>query len=73
MCKALNHYDSFLVFVSAFSGCVSISAFASLIFVPVGIASSAVGLENFAVTAGIKKSIVKKKRKKSSYSVISKN
>ena len=43
---------------------VSISAFASLVGVPVGIASSAVELQNFAITAGIKKhrSVIKKAR-----------
>ena len=56
----------FHVFISAVSGCVSISALASLVGVPVGIARSAVGLKTCASTAGIKryKSIIKKKRKK---------
>ena len=51
----------FLVFVSGF---VVISAFASLTVVPVGIVSSAVGTGICAITAGIKKSIINKKRKK---------
>ena len=37
------------------SGCVSISAFASLLAIPVGITSSAVGINNCAITAEIKK------------------
>ena len=57
---------NFLVFFSAISGCVSISAFASLVGVPVSITSSAVGLNIFALISGIKKykSILKKKEKK---------
>ena len=38
--KALNYFDHFVPFVSAVSGCVSISAFASLVGVPIGIAIS---------------------------------
>ena len=65
-CGPFNYFEHFFVFVSAISGCVSISPFASLVGVPVGIASSAVGLKICAITAGIKKcnSIIKKKRKK---------
>ena len=44
VCRALNYFEHF-VFVSAVSGCVSVSAFASLARVPVSIVSSAVGLE----------------------------
>ena len=45
---------------------VSISAFASLVCVSVGITSSAVGIKICAITAEIKKykSIIKKKKKK---------
>ena len=55
-----------LILASTVPGCVSISAFPSLVCVPIGIASSAVGLKIFAVTAEIKKykSIIKKKKKK---------
>ena len=65
VCKALYYFEHFLVFVSAVSGCFSISAFASLVGVPVGIASSTVGLKICAITAGIKryKPVIKKKRK----------
>ena len=43
-----------------------ISAFASLVGIPLGITSSAIGLKLCAITAGIKKykSIIKKKKKK---------
>ena len=56
----------FLFFISAISGCVSISAFASLVGVPESIANAAVGLKICAITAGIKKykSTIKKKKKK---------
>ena len=66
VCRALNYFEHFLVFVSELSDCVSISAFASLVGFPVGIASSAVGLKICAITVGIKKfkSIIKEKRKK---------
>ena len=55
-----------VILVSTIICCVSISAFASLVFVPVYIRSSAVGIKIYAITAGIKehKSIIKKKKKK---------
>ena len=51
---------------SKITGCISISAFASLIGIPIGITTSAVGLKICANGAGIKKynSIYKKKKKK---------
>ena len=66
MCKALKYFRHFLIFISAVSGFVSISAFSSLVGVPIGIKSSAVALKICAITTGIKKyySIIKKKRKK---------
>ena len=65
-CKYLNYVEQVLILVSTVTGCVSISAFASLVCVPFGITSSAVGLKICAITAGIKKykSIIKKKKKK---------
>ena len=61
--KTLLDYANLFSF---FSGCVSISAFASLVVVPLGIANSAVEWNIYAITAGIKKfkCIMKKKRKK---------
>ena len=55
-----------LILDSTITGYVSISSLASLVCVPVGITSSAVGLKICAMTAGIKKymSIIKKKKKK---------
>ena len=65
-CKYLNYVEHLLILVSTVTTCVSISAFASLICVPVGIKSSVIGLKICAITAGIKqyKSIIKKKKKK---------
>ena len=63
--RALNFFEHFLIFISAVIGCVSISAFASLILVPACITVSAIGLKIYAITARIKKykSIIKKKWK----------
>ena len=52
----------FLVFVFAANDCVSISEFVLLGGVPVGIASSKVGIKNFGSTAGIKNSRLVMKR-----------
>ena len=51
---------------STITGCVCISAFASLIDIPIGITSSPLGFKICVITAGIKryKSIIKKKKKK---------
>ena len=64
-CKYLNYVEHLLILVSTVIGCISISAFASLVCVPVGITSSAVEIKVFVITAGIKKynSIIKKKQK----------
>ena len=66
VCRDLNYFEHFIIFDSALSSCVSISVFASLIGVFVGIASSAVESKVCAITAEIKmyKSIIKKKMKK---------
>ena len=65
-CNYFNYVEKLLVLVSAVTGCVSIFAFASLVGVPVGITSSAVGIKTRAITAGIKKykSNIRKKKKK---------
>ena len=65
-CGVLNYIDHPLVVISTITGCVSISTFASLVAIPIGIASSTIGLNICVTTAGIKmyKSIIKKKRKK---------
>ena len=65
-CKYLDYVEHLLILVSTITGCVLISAFTSLVVVPVGITSSAVAIKMYATTAGIKKykSIIKKKKKK---------
>ena len=65
-CKTLNYVEHLLVLGSTFTGCVSISAFASFVGIPVGIVSSARGLKISVIKAGIKKykSIIKNEKKK---------
>ena len=55
-----------LILVSTVTGCIRISAFATLVAIPVGITSSVVGIKYCAITAWIKKhkSMIKKKKKK---------
>ena len=66
VCKTPNYIEHFYVLASTITGCVSISAFASSVGIPIGITSSAFGLNICAITAGIRnyKSIIKKKKKK---------
>ena len=52
--KYLNYDENLLILVSTVTGFVSISALASLLCLPVGITSFAVGLNFYAITAGIK-------------------
>ena len=54
-CKYINYVDYLLILVSATTGYVSISTFAWLVCVPVGITSSTVGIQICATTAEIKK------------------
>ena len=64
-CKYLNYIEHLHILALTVTSCVWISAF-------VGITSSAVGIEIFAISAGIKKykSITKKKKKKHDYTVL---
>ena len=64
-CITLNYIEQVLFLSSAITGCISISAFASLLCIPVEITSSAIGLKNCAIAAGIKNynSITKNKEK----------
>ena len=66
ICTTLNYIKHFLILASAITGCVSISASASFIDIPIGIMSSAIGWKICSITAWIKKykSIIKKKKKK---------
>ena len=63
VCKTLNYIEHFLILSSRITGCFPISAFASLLHIPIGITNSAIGLKVCAITAGIKNynSIIKKK------------
>ena len=65
-CTFLNYIEHWLILVLRVTGCISISAFASLVCVLLGITSSAVGIKISAVTAGIEKYklIIKKNKKK---------
>ena len=54
VCTTLNYIEHFLILPSTITGSVFISAFASLIGIPIGLTSSAIGLKTCAVTAGIK-------------------
>ena len=62
----MDYFKNFLVFVSNISGCVSVSAFALLVGIPIGIASSAIGLKIGVITAKIASicQLSKKKKKK---------
>ena len=62
---ALSYIEPSHIPVSGITACVSVSAFATLAGIPIGIASSTVGLQICAITAGIKKykSIIQKKKK----------
>ena len=66
VCTALNYIKHVLILASTITGCISISDFASLIGIPIGIRGSIVRLKLCAITAGIKKykSIIDKKKKK---------
>ena len=66
VCTTLNYIEHFLTLGSAVTGCVSISAFPSLVGIPIVIMSSAVGLKICVITAAIKKQkpIIKKKKNK---------
>ena len=54
VCTTLNYIEHFLILASTITGCVSISSFASLVRIPIGISSSAIGLKICAKTTGIK-------------------
>ena len=64
--RVLNYIDHSFIVISTITGCVSISAFASLVGIPIGTTNSAIGLKLCVITAGIKKykSMIKKKKKK---------
>ena len=53
VCRVLNYIEQLLIAISTITGCVSTSAFASLVGIPIGIAISAKGLKICAITTGI--------------------
>ena len=64
VCRILDYNDHSLIVISTITGCVSISTFASLVGIPIGITSSATGLKICVTQQELKcKSIIKKKRK----------
>ena len=66
VCRDLNYIEHSLILISTITGCVSISAFASLVEIPIEIRSSAIGFNICVINAWIKKckSINKKNKKK---------
>ena len=62
----LNYVDELIILTSAVTGCISISTFALLAVVPVGIVSCASGLKICTITAEIKKykSFIKREKEK---------
>ena len=52
VCTTLNYIEHFLAFT--ITGCISYSAFASLLDIPIGITNSAIELKIGAMAAGIK-------------------
>ena len=66
VCLTRNYIEHFLTLIFAVTGCISISAFASLADIPTGPMSSTIGLNIGTIIAKIKnyKSIIKKKKKK---------
>ena len=65
-CTTLNYTEQFLVLASVVTRCISISAFASLVGIPIGNTSSVTGLNICAITATITehKSIIKENKAK---------
>ena len=53
VCKTLNYIEHFLILASKISGFISISIFGSLIRIPIGIRSFAIGLNISTIVAGI--------------------
>ena len=57
--RVLNYIENLLILLSTVSGCVSVSAFAALVGIPIEITSSAIGLKICVITAAIKKYLEK--------------
>ena len=63
-CRYLNYTEHLLILASTVTGSVSISAYASLVGIPVRIARSAAAVKICVINAGIKKDkpVIKKKK-----------
>ena len=61
--QSLNYAEHLLIVISAITGCVSISAFASLVGISLGITSSAIGVKICVITTRIKRYKSKNKKK----------
>ena len=55
VCTILNYVENSLISVYTITECISLSAFTSLIGIPIGITSSAIRLKIGAITVGMKK------------------
>ena len=55
VCRDLNYVERLLILIATITVCVSISGFASLVVIPIGVTSSAIRLKIRLITAGIKK------------------
>ena len=73
VCRVLNYIEHLCIKIFKITGCVSISAFPSLVSIPIGIMSSAIGLKFCVISTGSKKykSRIKKKKKKHDKIVLS--
>ena len=54
VCRVWNYIEHLLIVIYTITGCVSISAFPSLVGISIGITRCAIGLKICAVTAGLK-------------------
>ena len=50
-CRFLNYIEHLLILISTVTGCVSTSAFPSLLGITIGITSSTIGLKICVITA----------------------
>ena len=55
VCRVLNYIQDSLILICTVTGCVSISTFASLVGISIGIASFTVQLKTCAITTALKK------------------
>ena len=54
ICRVLNYSPYLRIVISTITGFITVFAFTSLIVISIGIKSSAIGLEIFVITAGLK-------------------